>query len=345
MTRAERAGLAAVFAVFSILGPGWRPCAVHAQSAEAEVLFRDGRDLLKQGRLVAGCDKLAASERLESSVGTLLNLGDCREKLGKLASAWAAFRKAEAMARRAAGDDRRQAEASRRAAQLEPRLPHLEIDVAVHVDGLSVRRDDDLVGEAQWNTSVPVDPGSYTIVAEAAGYQAWRTTVPIGRGAVREVVVVPRLEPLPPAPVPEPPEMPEVPVVSAGQPPVARVARPVAVAARGAGTWTPMRKLSVGVALAGAGALATGVYFGVHANALEDQANRRCPLVVCADPEGLAQNDQAQTSAWRANLLYIAGGGALAAGMVLWLIGAPDDAIVVPTAGDRQLGAALTGRF
>lgn len=332
---------ACLAAVIAILGAGWPPAAA-AQSAEAEVLFREGRDLVKHGKLAAGCDKLAASERLESSVGTLLNLGDCREKLGKLASAWAAFRKAEAMAKRVAGDDRRQAEASRRAAQLEPRLPNLEIDVPDHVDGLVVRRDGEIVGDAQWNTAVPVDPGSYTIVAEAAGYQAWRTTVPIGLGAVREVVVVPRLERIPAAPVPE------VSVVSGApdrHPPVAPVARPAAEAARGAGTWTPTRKLSVGVALAGAGALGTGVYFGVRANTLEDQANRRCPLVVCADPEGLAQNDQAQTSALRANLLYIAGGGTLATAMVLWLVGAPDEARVVPTAGDHQLGVALSGRF
>ena len=57
-----------------------------AQSAEAEVLFRDGKKLLKAGKLAAGCDKIEASERLESSVGTLLNLGDCRERLGRLAS-------------------------------------------------------------------------------------------------------------------------------------------------------------------------------------------------------------------------------------------------------------------
>ena len=83
----------------------------------------------------------------------------------------------------------------------------------------------------------------------------------------------------------------------------------------------------------------------VDATALEDQANLRCPLVVCADPEGLARNEQAQISASRANLLYIAGGGTLATAMVLWLVGAPDEAKVVPTAGDRQLGVALSGRF
>src|SRR5262249_42741606 len=110
MTRVDRACLIAL----AIAGGVCTPLSARAQSAEAEALFRDGRELIKAGKLAAGCERLAASERLESSVGTLLNLGDCREKLGKLASAWAAFRKAEALAKRTPGDERRQAEAARR---------------------------------------------------------------------------------------------------------------------------------------------------------------------------------------------------------------------------------------
>src|SRR4051812_35345515 len=101
MTLVDRVCLASLIAVLgsAVYIPA-TPTIVHAQSAEAEVLFRDGRTLIRRGKLAQGCDKLDASERLESSVGTLLNLGDCREKLGKFASAWAAFRKAEAMAKR-----------------------------------------------------------------------------------------------------------------------------------------------------------------------------------------------------------------------------------------------------
>lgn len=315
----------------------------HAQSAEAEVLFRDGRNLIKHGKLAAGCDKLVASERLESSIGTLLNVGDCRERLGKLASAWAAFRKAEAMAKRAGGpgDDKRQGEAGRRAEQLEPRLSNLVIEVPQRVDGLVVRRDAELVDEAQWSTALPVDPGSYTIVAAAPGYEAWRTTVLVGpggpagsgrEGARRQVVTVPVLERTPIAEAPAATSRPD------------REPAPSMVSAR-AGTWSTMRKLSVGVAVVGAGALGAGLYFGMHANDLRDRADQRCPLTVCADPEGLSLNDQAQTSARRANILYIAGGASFATAMVLWLFGAPSETVVAPTAGDHYLGLAMKGSF
>jgi hypothetical protein len=335
MTRVDRACAVIVLAVTGIV---CERATAHAQSAEAEMLFREGRDLLKQGKIAAGCDKLVASERLESSVGTLLNLGDCREKLGKLASAWAAFRKAEAMAKRTGGDDKRQAEASRRAARLEPQLPNLEIDVPHRVDGLVVRCDGEIVTDAQWSTARPLDPGNYTITAEAPGYQAWRTTVPVRPGTKRQVVVVPDLAPLPVAPGAE---------VSAIPRPAPRTTPVVGstVVMRRGRTWSTTRVLSVGLGLAGAGALGTGIYFGVHANTLQDRANRRCPLAVCADPLGLAQNAQAQTSARRANILYLAGGATLAAATVLWFAGAPDETIMIPTAGTHQLGVAMTGRF
>src|SRR5262245_11606925 len=177
MTRGEH--LAVALAVVAAMASSAR-----AQSAEAEVLFREGRKLIKDGNLAAGCDKLAASERIETSIGTLLNLGDCKEKLGKLASAWGAFTKAEAIARRA-GDDKRQAEARKRAAAIEPRVAKLVIEVTRKVDGLVIRRDGEIVDPATWQVAVPIDPGTYAITAEAPGHVAWRGEVVIERAGPR----------------------------------------------------------------------------------------------------------------------------------------------------------------
>jgi hypothetical protein len=337
MTPVDRVCIAAVIAMTSALVP---PSTAHAQSPEAEVLFRDGRNLIKRGKIAAGCDKLAASERLESSVGTLLNVGDCRERLGKLASAWAAFRKAEAMAKRNGGDEKRQAEAARRASELEPRLSSLVIEVPTRVDGLVVRRDGEVVDEAVWNTPLPVDPGSYTIVAEAPGYLTWTATVPVALGAKRQAITVPGLEraPVAQAPVAQAPTGPQPPFAS-------RAAEPVRTIVVVPGTWSATRKVAMVMAVLGAGAVGTGIYFGWHAKVLQDRADRRCPSSACSDPDGLRYNDQARTSATRANILYIAGGATLAGAAVAWLVGAPGQTVVRPTASEHRLGLSIAGSF
>jgi hypothetical protein len=329
--------LAVVAALVAMFAAGRE---ARAQSAEAEALFRDGRALIKAGKLAPGCDKLAASERLETSIGTLLNLGDCREKLGKLASAWAAFRKAEAIAKRAGGDERRQAEAGRRAAQLEPRLSNLVIDVSRRIDGLIVRRGDEVVDPATFNTPLPVDPGSYTIAAEAAGFAPWRTTVTVAAGTTRKVVEIPALTPMAPPPA--------EPVAAVWPPPRPEFVRRTPPPERG--TWSVARGFSAALAIAGAGAIGTGVYFGLHSRDLSDRADARCPMTTCGDTEGLRLNDQAQTAASRANILYIAGGAAIASAAVLWFVGAPSEVAVVPIAsapgsGPPSVGLAMTGSF
>ncbi len=94
------------------------PAMAGAQPASAETLFQQGRALLVAGDLAGACEKFDASNREEASVGTLLNLGDCRERLGDTETAWATFLAAEALARKS-GDDRAD-EAARRAHALEP---------------------------------------------------------------------------------------------------------------------------------------------------------------------------------------------------------------------------------
>jgi hypothetical protein len=68
-------------------------------------------------------------------------------------------------------------------------------------------------------------------------------------------------------------------------------------------------------------------------------------VAACEDPVALSFNDQAQISARRAKILYIAGGATIATAMVLWLVGTPGETIVAPAAGDHQLGLAMTGSF
>jgi hypothetical protein len=322
---------------------------VHAQSAEAEALFREGRTLIKQGKLAAGCAKLEASHEIESSVGTLLNLGDCREKLGQLASAWAAFLKAEALAKRTT-DPKRQREAARRATGLEPRLSNLVIQVPQPVEGLVIKRDSERIDSGGWNTPLPVDPDSYTLVAEAPGYKPWRLEVNVSAGQRRRVVVVPRLakapepavvDPTPtPAPVPAPPPLASAPYVIA--PPPATMESPVYRSR----TWSTTRGVAVAIAVLGVGGVVTGAYFGSQSSDYQDRSDAICPTALCDDAEGLRLNDDAKRSANRANLAFGLGGAAGVTAAVMWFLGKPDDELVIaPSFRDGNPGVSLRGRF
>ena len=110
--------------------------------------------------------------------------------------------------------------------------------------------------------------------------------------------------------------------------------------------WTTTRKVGVGIAIAGTGALVTAAYFGVRARDDKDEAERRCPEVLCTDSEAVGLNESAQTSASRANQWALAGVGAIATGVVLWFVGAPESgAGVTPVVAGGHVGLRYTGRF
>lgn len=176
--------------------------------AAAEVAFQDGRRLMTEGRYAEACPKFLASQRLDPGVGTLLNLGDCYEKNGQTASAWAQFIEAASEAHRL-GDARREAAARGRAAALEGDLTRLTIAVsaaAAATAGLQIKRDGTLVDRALWGSPTPVDPGDCFLEATAPGRKKWGATVRIPVGGAPVTVEVPALEsdPVAIAPMPSP---------------------------------------------------------------------------------------------------------------------------------------------
>jgi tetratricopeptide (TPR) repeat protein len=315
-----------------------------AQSPAAESLFREGRALIKQGRLQDGCDKFEASEMIEPSVGTLLNLGDCREKLGKVATAWAAFRKAEAMAKASGKDEKRAAEAQRRAARLEPQLPNLTI-AAKQTPGLVIKRNGEKLDPAVLDTPVPLDPGTYRIVAEAPGYKPYQLDVTIAIRGKRTITIPPLQKDevaVAKKPLSDEPIADIAPIPSAAPPPRGlRFDEPVHRS-----TWTTARDVSVGAAALGAIAIGGGIYYGLRSHDLEDRSDKLCPNVMCGDPQGLKLNDDAQTAATRANILYVLGGAAFATSAVLWIVGEPEQHLVIrPDISGNSVGASVQGVF
>lgn len=148
--------------------------------AAAEELFSTGRKLADERRYAEACAKLEASQSACPGSGTLLNLADCYEKLGRSATAKATF-VAAAAAARDKGNAAREKVARERAARLEPRLAKLKITVPeqARIDGLSIRSDGVDLVEGAWNTPLPVDPGKRQIEATAPGHDSWTLTVEV----------------------------------------------------------------------------------------------------------------------------------------------------------------------
>ncbi len=145
----------------------------------AEKLFEDGRAALKLGHLDEACDAFRRSTELEPRVGTLLNLGECEERRGRVASAWEVFVEAKTLA--AIQKDQRQASAEKRVAALATRLPYLVLAVKRGA-GVQVTRDGAPVPAAEWDHEVPLDPKHYKLEASAAGHRAWTTEIDLAEG-------------------------------------------------------------------------------------------------------------------------------------------------------------------
>jgi hypothetical protein len=337
------ARLAALLAVLFASTP------VRAQSVEAESLFREGKRLLKDGKIRDACDKFDASEKLDPSVGTELNLADCRELNDQLATAWAMFRKAAANAKREGNDAKREAEARRRAAALEPRLSYLTIAVGddAHVDGLAVTRNGAVVESELWNQKVAIDPGDYEIAASAPGYARWKSRVAIRDEAQKARVEVPALEkktaeherPHEPAeaaaPVTKPRPGPDDDEQDRRSSPPS--------------SFTSRRKVAVAVAVAGLAIAGGGGYLASQAHDLERQSDKLCGMVTCTSVQAVSLNQDARDHALYANIAFVAGGAAVAGAIVLWIVGAPkvahDEVTIAPTLAPGHAGLSLLGRF
>ena len=343
MTLVDRIAVAALVLI-ALVAPA------AAQNVEAEALFRDGKRLMKEGKTAEACDKFEASERLETSVGTLLNLADCREKNKQLATAWAAFLKAEATAKRAGNDTKRRAEAKKRAKDLEARLSYLTISVpeTSRIEGLTISRNGTNVDPALWNSGAPVDMGTYVIRAQAPGHEPWSTEVTVAAEGEKASVEVPRfkeIKALVPEEVPPPP----------GDDKKEEIALPPDDGEPrdgGGGTFTTMRYAAIGTGVLGVVAVGAGVALGMKAKSLQSDADEICPEAACNDMMAVQLNEDAQSKAMQANIGFAVGGVAIAGAVALWILGAPDDdgggeeeMSLRPVVGGDQVGFALGGRF
>jgi hypothetical protein len=302
------------------------PRLAKAQSAaaSAEALFAEGRRLMSEGQVGAACTKFAASNKLDPSSGTLLNLASCYEKVGRIASAWAAFQEAASLAQSANRVEHVRI-AQKRAATLEPLLPRVTVRVAQAVEGLEIRRDDVLVTQAEYGLPVPVDPGPHTYVAKAPHHQTWTGQLNIDPPVDASVES--------PAPINVTMEIPlltRLPETAEAPPPPSQKDASTAPPE----FWTGRRigaVVSAGIGVIGIG---IGTAFGLAANSTYNDSLANCPRDknLCTSA-GVSQRDDARTQGNIATVGFVIGGLGLATAGVLLLL---------PTASDaRRAGVEL----
>ena len=239
--------------------------------AGAEVLFQEGRRLLKAGDVHGASGKFAESLRLDPAIGTLANLAQCEETLGRTASAWQHWRQA---ADQMSSRDRRRKPALARAARLEKILPRLQIAIAPDAAGsIQVERGGVRLGDASFGVPLPADPGHHILMVSAPEHEPRRFDIILVEGETRLLVVEPGPRLAPPSEPAEPVVPPPAPSVAVIDRPEARLEQaPVATSFLGRLRRTDWIVLGVGAA--GAGAVAV---FGMQALAARDDASALCP--------------------------------------------------------------------
>jgi hypothetical protein len=302
-----------------------------ASSATAQGLFDQAKALMTAGKAAQACPKFEESQRLDPGSGTLINLALCYEHTGRTASAWSTYRDAAAAAR-ISGNSERERGARERAAALAPKVAKLVVEVPpdARVPGLHITRDGVDVGDAQWGTPLPVDEGSHALTAKAPGCQDWQAKVDVVGAGTTATINIPKLPSALPTPavalVPTPPP------AATGEP------VPVAPAANGDKQGSGLGGQRIGaLALGGAGVagIVVGTVFGVEALSKKSEADKTCDGTACTTDAGVQAGKDGFSAANVSTIAMIAGGVALAGGLVLWF--------TAPTDRSTQVGVTPRG--
>ena len=290
--------------------------------ATAEDLYQQGMALLKQAKWAEAAAKLEESNRIDPAPGTTVNLADCYEHMGRLASAWTLFVDAATVFSRRTPPDPRADKAKARAEALYPKLARLTVEAPEGVRGLPglvVKRDGVEVGAAQLGTGIAVDPGTHVIEVSAPGKKPWTKDVKVEGDAAKVTVTIGPLEDAPKGAN-------ETGGAGAGD-----------GASGGTGEWPWQKKAALGVGAAGVAGLVAGAVTGGLALTKAGDLSKECSA---GDPHlctvnGVALASDAKTMATVSTLGFAAGGVLAAAGIVLWIVAPSDGA---------QSGADVKGK-
>lgn len=270
--------------------------------ARADQLFREAQQLSQKGQYAEACPKLAESQRLDPANGTILNLALCHESEGKTATAFKELTDLVAQLSTSKDDRQRAKLANEHLKALGTKLTRLTFDTSALPSGATLTLDGDPVVDP--GASLPVDPGSHSVVARTAAKKSSTTVVESREPGVTKSVKLDALEDdAPPA---------------AMAAPVAQPA-PVELKPRSTSGQRVAGLVIGGVGLVGIG---IGAGFGIRTFSLKSERNMHCTGTVC-DAEGIRLHDDAKSSATISTVGFIVGAVALVTGTVLFLTGKP----------------------
>ncbi len=330
---------AACFLFVAALLPS-EPAAAAPDVGSADQLFASAKALMAEGKFAEACAKFEASYDADPALGALLNLADCLERDGRLASAYGRWGDAVAFATKK--NDERVKFARERREAIKPKLSFVTLNVIGSADDLTVFKGDTKISKGAFGESLPTDPGETLIQVVRGGDQVlWETSVVLAE-AQQKTVDIP-LETIAKA---NPAPMKKRAAGAAG-------ARAGAVGEAPQGFWSTQR--IAGFVVAGGGVLAAGAGFAFggfasrEASKLDEQCTSGEPRY-CTD-EGLDTADNAQMLA-DASTFTLVGAGIVAAVGVTVIATAPseyatleDRAYLVPWFAPGGGGVLVGGQF
>lgn len=164
--------------------------AAAADVGSADKLFAEGKALMSAGRFAEACAKYEASYEADAALGSLLNLADCLERDGRLASAYGRWGDAITFATRK--NDNRASYAKDRREELKPKLSFVTLQIVGTLpDELVIYK-----GEAKFTsagvsgTALPTDPGTTVIQVVRGTDVLWETKIEL-QEAQQQTVTVP----------------------------------------------------------------------------------------------------------------------------------------------------------
>lgn len=268
---------------------------------KAVTLFEKGRRLARDQRCAEAIAPFLESIRYAEGVGPLLNLGACYETLGKTASAYKYFTRAEKVA--AERSDKRRDEAAQRAKAIERDLSTLTIRIPPMIRaGAEVKVDGEPWPRERWNNAIEIDPGPHTIEMTSPQAPKQSETLQVGPKADHVEWSAPVLLSGPKA-------------ATEDVPPSSKGGREQEEAGS--------TQQTLGYVAAGAGGLGLviGSVFGLMAINRHSEVTGRCPTYPRCSAADRAFLDEANSGSKEAGTLslvgFVAGAALLATGIVL----------------------------